>query len=130
MLNDWNNTRKDFPQELCLHQLFESQVELSPHAPALVFDEQQITYHELNCKANQLAHHLRDLGVGPETVVAVCMERSIEMVVGLLGILKAGGAYLPLDPTYPKERLAFMLNDAGASGGADADEPQGSSAGS
>src|SRR5829696_8022234 len=114
LLNDWNNTRQDFPQELCLHQLFESQVELSPHAPALVFDEQQITYQELNCKANQLAHHLRDLDVGPETIVGVCMERSIEMVVGLLGILKAGGAYLPLDPTYPKERLAVMLHDAGA----------------
>jgi amino acid adenylation domain-containing protein len=114
LLNDWNNTRHDFPRELCIHQLFESQVELSPHAPALVFDEQQITYHELNYKANQLAHHLRDLGVGPETIVAVCMERSIEMVVGLLGILKAGGAYLPLDPTYPKERLAVMLHDAGA----------------
>ena len=113
MLNDWNNTQHDFPQELCIHQLFESQVELSPHVP-LVFDEQQITYQELNCKANQLAHHLRDLDVGPETIVGVCMERSIEMVVGLLGILKAGGAYLPLDPTYPKERLAVMLHDAGA----------------
>ena len=113
-LIDWNDTQKNFPQELCFHQFFESQVELSPHAPALVFDEQQITYQELNCKANQLAHHLRDLGVGPETIVAVCMERSIEMVVGLLGILKAGGAYLPLDPTYPKERLDFMLSDAGA----------------
>src|SRR5262249_50267412 len=77
-------------------------------------DERQITYHELNCRANQLAHHLRALGVGPETIVAVCMERSIEMVVGLLGILKAGAAYLPLDPTYPKERLAFMLSDARA----------------
>ncbi len=114
LLNDWNNTRQDFPQELCLHQLFESQVELSPHAPALIFDEQQITYHELNGRANQLAHYLRGQGIGPETVVGVCMERSIEMVVGLLGILKAGGAYLPLDPTYPKERLTFMLNDARA----------------
>jgi amino acid adenylation domain-containing protein len=113
-LIDWNDTRKDLPQELCVHQLFESQVELSPHAPALIFDEQQITYHQLNGKANQLAHHLRDLGVGPEKIVAVCMERSIEMVVGLLGILKAGAAYLPLDPTYPKERLTFMLNDARA----------------
>ena len=89
-------------------------MELSPRAPALVFDEQQITYRELNSKANQLAHHLRGLGVGPETIVAVCMERSIEMVVGLLGILKAGAAFLPLDPTYPKERLAFMLSDAKA----------------
>jgi amino acid adenylation domain-containing protein len=114
LLTDWNNTRQDFPQELCLYQLFESQVELSPHAPALIFDEQQITYHELNGKANQLAYYLRSLGVGPETIVAVCMERSIEMVMGLLGILKAGGAYLPLDPTYPKERLTFMLNDARA----------------
>src|SRR6185369_10498026 len=86
----WNETERSYPQELCLHQLFESQVELSPLAPALVFDEQQITYRALNSKANQLAHHLRGLGVGPETIVAVCMERSIEMVVGLLGILKAG----------------------------------------
>src|SRR5215204_4200673 len=99
LLTDWNNTRQDFPQELCLHQLFESQVELSPHAPALIFDEQKITYHELNGKANQLAHYLRGQGIGPETVVVVCMERSIEMVVGLLGILKAGGAYLQLERT-------------------------------
>jgi len=110
----WNETERSYPRELCLHQLFESQVELSPHAPALVFDERQVTYQELNCKANQLAHYLGALGVGPETIVAVCMERSIEMVIGLLGILKAGGAYLPLDPTYPKERLAFMLSDANA----------------
>ena len=110
----WNKTERSYSQELCLHQLFESQVELSPLAPALVFDEQQITYRELNSKANQLAHHLRGLGVGPENIVAVCMERSIEMVVGLLGILKTGAAYLPLDPTYPKERLAFMLSDANA----------------
>jgi amino acid adenylation domain-containing protein/non-ribosomal peptide synthase protein (TIGR01720 family) len=110
----WNETGRRYPQELCLHQLFESQVELSPHAPALVFGGRQITYRELNCKANQLAHHLCGLGVGPETIVAICMERSIEMVVGLLGVLKAGGAYLPLDLTYPKERLAFMLSDANA----------------
>ena len=110
----WNETEQRYPQSLCLHQLFESQVELSPRAAALICDEQQITYGELNCKANQLAHHLRGLGVGPETIVAVCMKRSIEMVIGLLGILKAGAAYLPLDPTYPKERLAFMLSDAGA----------------
>ena len=109
----WNETEQRYPQELCLHQLFESQVELSPHATALVFNEQKITYQELNRKANQLAHHLRGLGVGRETIVAVCMERSIEVVVGLLAILKAGAAYLPLDPTYPKERLAFMLSDAG-----------------
>jgi amino acid adenylation domain-containing protein/non-ribosomal peptide synthase protein (TIGR01720 family) len=110
----WNETERPYPRELCLHQLFESQVELSPHAPALVLGHRQITYRELNCKANQLARHLRGLGVGPETIVAVFMERSIETVVGLLGILKAGGAYLPLDPTYPKERLAFMLSDANA----------------
>ena len=110
----WNETEHPYPPELCLHQLFEHQVELAPHAPALVCDETQITYKELNCKANQLAHHLRGLGVGRETIVAVCMKRSIEMVVGLLGILKAGGAYLPLDTTYPKGRLAFMLGDAGA----------------
>jgi amino acid adenylation domain-containing protein/non-ribosomal peptide synthase protein (TIGR01720 family) len=114
LLIEWNDTERHDVQERCLHHLFESQVELSPHATALVFDDRQITYRELNGKANQLAHHLRGLGVGPETIVAICLERSIEMVVGLLGILKAGGAYLPLDPTYPEERLAFMLSDANA----------------
>ena len=85
-----------------------------PEAIAVVFGEQQLTYHELNARANQLAHHLINLGVGPDILVGICVERSLEMVVGLLGILKAGGAYVPLDPTYPQERLQFMLSDSGA----------------
>ena len=79
---------------------------------AVVFEDQQLTYAQLNARANQLAHHLQTLGVGPDVLVGICVERSLEMVVGILGILKAGGAYLPLDPTYPPERLAFMLEDA------------------
>ena len=108
----WNNTETDYPKDACIHQLFEEQVDFTPDAIALVFEEQQLTYKELNQRANQLAHHLRNLGVGAEVLVGICVERSLEMVVGLLGILKAGGAYVPLDPAYPAERLAFMLEDA------------------
>ena len=114
LLVEWNGTKTDCPQDLCIHQLFEAQVERTPDAIAVVFEAEQLTYGELNRRANQLAHHLRALGVGPEVLVAICLERSLEMVIGLLGILKAGGAYLPLDPAYPKERLAFMLKDAQA----------------
>ncbi|MEP0746908.1 non-ribosomal peptide synthetase [Coleofasciculus sp. FACHB-501] len=99
----------------CIHQLFEKQVEQTPDAIAVIFDNQQLTYTELNSRANQLAHHLQKLGVKPEVLVGICMERSLEMVIGLLGILKAGGAYVPLDPKYPQERLAFMLEDTQAS---------------
>ncbi|MEG4207099.1 amino acid adenylation domain-containing protein [Microcoleus sp. Pol7_A1] len=108
----WNDTETDYPKDACIHQLFEEQVELTPDAIALVFEDQQLTYKDLNQRANQLAHHLRNLGVGPEVLVGICVERSLEMIVGLLGILKAGGAYVPLDPAYPSERLAFMLEDA------------------
>jgi amino acid adenylation domain-containing protein len=112
LLVEWNNTQVDYPQDGCIHQLFEAQVEKTPDAIALIFENQRLTYRELNNRANQLAHYLQHLGVKPEVLVGICMERSVEMVVGLLGILKAGGAYVPLDPTYPKERLAFMLEDA------------------
>jgi amino acid adenylation domain-containing protein len=112
LLVEWNNTRTEYPQDKCIHQLFEEQVERTPDNVAVVFEDQKLTYWELNTRANQLAHYLQKLGVGPEVLVGICVERSLFMVVGLLGILKAGGAYVPLDPEYPKERLAFMLEDA------------------
>ncbi|QLE54756.1 non-ribosomal peptide synthetase [Nostoc sp. TCL26-01] len=112
LLVEWNQTQVDYPQNTCIHHLFEQQVERTPEAIALVFGEAQLTYHQLNQKANQLAHHLQQLGVKPETLVGICLERSIEMVVGLLAILKAGGAYIPIDPSYPPQRIAFMLKDA------------------
>ena len=112
LLVEWNETQAKYPQDECIHHLFEAQVQHTPEAVALVFEEQQLTYRELNDKANQLAHHLRSLGVGHDDLVGICVERSLEMIVGLLGILKAGGAYVPLDPTYPAERLAFMIDDA------------------
>ncbi|MCK5522105.1 MAG: amino acid adenylation domain-containing protein [Thiomargarita sp.] len=112
LLVEWNNTQTEYPQDQCIHQLFEAQVEKTPDAIALVFEDQQLTYRQLNNKANQLAHYLKTLGVEPEVLVGLCVERSIEMLVGLLGILKAGGAYVPLDPAYPIERLAFMLADS------------------
>ncbi len=110
LLMQWNNTRTNYPTARC-HQLFEAQVERTPDAIAVVFENQQLTYRELNQQANQLAHYLQQHGVKPEVLVGICMERSLEMVVGLLAILKAGGAYVPLDPAYPKERLDFMLAD-------------------
>src|SRR5205085_11750623 len=98
----------------CLHRLFEAQAGRAPHDVALVYEEQQLTYAELNQRANQLGHYLQRLGVGAETRVGLCVERSLEMIVGLLAILKAGGAYLPLDPAYPRERLRFMLEETSA----------------
>jgi amino acid adenylation domain-containing protein len=112
VLYEWNNTQAEFPKDKCIHELFEAQVERTPDAPAVVFEDSQLTYRELNKRANQLAHHLRELGVGPDMLVAICIERSLEMVVGLLAILKAGGAYVPLDPDYPVERLRYMLEDS------------------
>jgi amino acid adenylation domain-containing protein len=112
LLTEWNRTEANVPDEGCIHRLFEAQAERTPEAVALVFEDEKVTYQELNRRANQLAHHLRGLGIGPEVLVGICVERSVEMVVGLLGILKAGGAYVPLDPAFPKERIAFMLNDA------------------
>ena len=112
LLVEWNDTWTAYPRDACIHELFEIQVKKTPDAVAVVFEEQHLTYRELNRRANQLAHHLQGLGVGPEVLVGICTERSVEMVVGILGILKAGGAYVPLDPEYPQERLAFMLADA------------------
>ncbi|GAX45364.1 non-ribosomal peptide synthase [Tolypothrix sp. NIES-4075] len=109
---EWNQTAADYRQDKCIHQLFEEQVQRTPDVVAVVYEDQILTYRELNNRANQVAHYLQDLGVQPETLVGICVERSFAMVVGLLGILKAGGAYVPLDPTYPKERLAFMLSDS------------------
>ena len=111
---DWNDTTRAFPREQCIHQLFEDQSARRPDALALEFGDQELTYGELNARANRLAHYLRRKGVGTESVVGIMLERSLEMIVGLLGVLKAGGAYLPLDSEYPRERLAFMLADAEA----------------
>jgi len=110
----WNNTQSDYPRDRCVHQLFEAQAARTPDATAAIFESGALTYRELNQRSNQLAHYLRRLGVGPETLVGLSVERSPDMLVGLLGILKAGGAYVPLDPAFPTDRLAFMLEDSGA----------------
>ena len=112
LLVEWNDTQAEYSHDKCIHQLFEEQVQRTPDAVAVVFEDEHFTYHELNCRANQLAHYLKSLGVGADVLVGLCVERSLEMLVGLLGILKAGGAYVPLDPEYPQERLQFMLEDA------------------
>ncbi|GAB1542981.1 hypothetical protein NUACC21_56550 [Scytonema sp. NUACC21] len=120
LLVEWNNTQADYPQDKCIHQLFERIVEQTPDAIALVSEDvetlaatsRKITYRELNTRSNQLAHYLQKLGVGAEVLVGICVERSFEMIIGMLGILKAGGAYLPLEPSYPPERLNFLLEDA------------------
>jgi len=112
LLVEWNDTKREYPKDECIHELFEKQADKTPDAVAVVFEGQQLTYRELNRRANHLADHLRQLGLGPGAAVGICVERSIEMIVALLGILKAGGAYVPLDSTYPRERLAFMAQDA------------------
>ncbi|MGB3534216.1 MAG: amino acid adenylation domain-containing protein [Microcoleaceae cyanobacterium] len=109
---DWNNTEIDYPKTQSIHELFQQQVEETPDAIALIFEEQHLTYHALNQKANQLAHYLQKQGITSESLVGVCVERSLEMLIAILAILKAGGAYVPLDPSYPKERLEFVLKDA------------------
>ena len=114
LLAEWNNTVGDYAREMCVHELFEAQVARTPEALAVVYEGEQVSYRELNERANQLAHYLRELGVGPEVVVGLCVERSVALIVGLVGILKAGGAYLPLEPRNPPARLAFTLADAGA----------------
>ncbi len=119
LLIEWNDTQVDYPQDKCIHQLFENQVKQNPDAIAVIFEDVEtphatsvLTYRELNIRSNQLAHHLQKMGVGTSVVVGICLERSAEMIVGLLGILKAGGAYVPLDPSYPCDRLNFMLLNA------------------
>ncbi|HXQ69673.1 MAG TPA: MupA/Atu3671 family FMN-dependent luciferase-like monooxygenase, partial [Pyrinomonadaceae bacterium] len=113
ILVDWNDTARDYPRDKCIHELFEAQVERTPESIAVVFGDQQLPYSELNRRANQLAHHLRDLGAGPDVTVGVSLERSLDTMVALLGVLKAGAAYVPLDPTYPADRLSLMVRDAG-----------------
>jgi amino acid adenylation domain-containing protein len=111
LLVDWNDTKADYSKDQCVHQLFETQAEKTPEAIAIAFENQQLSYRELNQRANRLAHYLRQQGVRPDTIVALCLERSIEMVVGILGVLKAGGAYLPIDPDFPAERRRFLIED-------------------
>ncbi len=111
LLVEWNDTEVEYPLDQCVHQFFEAQVKRTPNALAVIFEGEALTYRELNRRANQLAHYLQKLGVEPEMPVGICVERSPEMIVGLLGVLKAGGAYVPLDPAYPKERLVFVQQD-------------------
>jgi amino acid adenylation domain-containing protein len=113
VLYGWNNTATEYPSDRCLHQLFEEQVERAPEGTALVFEDRELSYEELNRQSNRLAHHLRELGIQPDDRVAICVERGFDMIVSLLAVLKAGGAYVPLDPAYPAERLRFMLDDSG-----------------
>ena len=113
LVHGWNQTAEAYPIERGIHHLIEDQVQHTPDAPALVFGATTLSYAQLDARANQLAHALREQGVGPDVLVGICVERSIEMVVGLLAILKAGGAYVPLDPEYPQERLAYMIEDSG-----------------
>ena len=125
ILVEWNDTTIEYPSHKCIHEFFEEQVTKTPNATAVelyeigttaaLLSNRNLTYHQLNAKANQLAHHLKELGVGPDVLVGVCMSRSPELVVALIGILKAGGAYVPMDPSYPKERLRFMLKDSAIS---------------
>ena len=113
LLYELNNTPTNYPWDKCLHELFEAQVDSSPNAVAVVFENHRLTYSELNQQANQLAHYLRAQGVRPDTLVGLCVERGLEMIVAILAILKAGGAYVPLDPSYPQERLEYMVEDSG-----------------
>jgi len=112
LVRGWNETRVEYPEQGCIHELIERQAEKTPGAMAVEFEGRTLTYGELNARANQLAHHLREVGVSRGERVGLCLERSVEMVVGLLGVLKAGAAYVPLDPSYPSERLAYMVEDA------------------
>jgi natural product biosynthesis luciferase-like monooxygenase protein len=114
VLEEWNRTEADYPAGACIHELFEVQAARTPDAVAVIFQDDSLTYRELNERANRLAHHIAHLGAGPEVRVGICLDRSAEMVVAMLAVLKAGAAYLPLDPSYPADRLAYMLQDSGA----------------
>src|SRR5579871_1022001 len=114
LLNVWNASDREYGEEVCIHQLFETAARTYPNALALVVEDQQLTFQQLNTRANQLAHHLKTLGVGPDVPVGLCLERSPQLIIGLLGILKAGAAYVALDPALPEERLTWMLQDSGA----------------
>ncbi|HEX6908993.1 MAG TPA: amino acid adenylation domain-containing protein, partial [Longimicrobium sp.] len=109
----WNRTVARFPSERCIHQMFEAQAARTPDAPAVVYDGESLTYRELDARANRLANHLRRRGVGPEVRVGICLERSLELMVGILGVMKAGGAYVPVDPAHPAERIGYVLGDSG-----------------
>jgi amino acid adenylation domain-containing protein len=111
VFEEWNGTGRDYRQDICLHHLFEEQVELVPNNVAVEFEEERLTYRELNRRANSLAHYLRASGIGPETLVGICIERSPDLIVAMLGVVKAGAAYVPLDPEYPEDRLNFILKD-------------------
>ena len=113
VLVEWNNTATEYPRDKCIHELFEAQVERTPDTVAVAFGKQSVTYEELNHRANRLAHYLKKYSVGPDVLVGICLDRSIEMIVGMVAVLKAGGAYLPIEATYPRERLTFMLADSG-----------------
>jgi non-ribosomal peptide synthetase component F len=116
LLVDWNDTAVTYAEKnLCLHQLMEEQAARTPAHAAVAFEGQKLTYQELDQRANQLAHRLRSLGAGPDVLVGLFVDRSLDMVVGMLGILKSGAAYVPIDASYPQERIAFMLADADAS---------------
>ncbi len=108
---EWNRTEASYPADSFIHERFEAQAERTPDAVAVVYEDRRLTYGELNARANRLAHHLREIGVGPDVRVGICIEREPELVVAVLGVLKAGGAYLPLDPAYPQERLLDMVQD-------------------
>src|SRR4029079_16297692 len=112
LLFEWNDTQRPIARDVGVHQLFEMQAAKTPGALAVEFAGERLTYAELNERADRLAHQLQALGVGPEVLVGLCVERSLELVIGMLGVLKAGGAYVPLDPSYPSERLQFMIDDA------------------
>jgi natural product biosynthesis luciferase-like monooxygenase protein len=112
LLVEWNQTQTEHDRSKCIHELFETQVARTPEAVAVVFQDTELTYRQLDMRANKLANHLQHLGVGPEVLIGICVERSIEMLIGLLGILKAGGAYVPVDPTYPRDRIAHVISDS------------------